>query len=106
MRAQDAKTQPSDEGFLSGWFQRSSRAESEQPHWAAPMFTVTPQLVQQFRYDMGWQLNNRFTNANYGSGKGLELVPSDRVELYVSAPPYLTHTKPGCMVRRFVASEK
>jgi hypothetical protein len=93
--AQNAATQSSDEGFLSGWFQRSSRAESGQPHWAAPIFTVTPRLVQQFRYDMGWQLNSGFTNANFGSGKGLELVPLDRVELYVSALPYLTHTKPG-----------
>jgi len=93
--AQNATTQPSDESFLSDWLQRSSRAESEQPHWAAPMFTVTPRLVQQFRYDMGWQLNSGFTNANYGSGKGIELVPLDRVELYVSVPPYLTHTKPG-----------
>ena len=93
--AQNATAQSSDGSFPSGWFQRSSHAESEQPHWAAPMFTVTPRLVQQFRYDMGWQLNSGFTNANYGSGKGLELVPLDRVELYVSAPPYLTHTKPG-----------
>ena len=93
-RAQNA-SQSADEGFLSDWLQRSSRAESEQPHWAAPIFTVTPRLVQQFRYDMGWQFNRGFTNANYGSGKGLELVPLDRVELYVSAPPYLTHTKPG-----------
>jgi hypothetical protein len=44
---------------------------------------------------MGWQSNKGFTNANYGSGKGLELVPWDRVELYVSAPPCITHTKPG-----------
>jgi len=44
---------------------------------------------------MGWQSNKGFTNANYGSGKGLELIPVDRVELYVSAPPYITHTKPG-----------
>lgn len=93
--AQNARTQPSDGSFVSDWFQRSSRAESQQPHWAAPMFTVTPRLVQQFRYDMGWQLNGGFTNANYGSGKGLELVPLDRVELYLSALPYLTHTKPG-----------
>jgi hypothetical protein len=82
-------------GFISEWFDRSARAESEQPHWAAPMFTVTPRLVQQFRYDAGWQLNSGFTNANYGNSKGLELIPLDRVELYVSAPPYLTHTKPG-----------
>ena len=85
----------SNSDFISEWFERSSRAESEQPHWAAPMFTVTPRLVQQFRYDMGWQLNGGFTNANYGNSKGLELVPLDRMELYVSAPPYLTHTKPG-----------
>ncbi|MBZ5573972.1 MAG: hypothetical protein LAO09_19075 [Acidobacteriia bacterium] len=56
---------------------------------------MTPRLVQQFRYDMGWQSISAFTNANYGSGKGLELVPVDRVELSVSAPSYLTHTKPG-----------
>lgn len=93
--AQNRAAKSSDEGFVSEWFQRSSRAESEQPHWAAPMFTVTPRLVQQFRYDMGWQPNAGFTNANYGGGKGLELVPVDRVELYVSAPPYITHTKPG-----------
>lgn len=83
------------DGFVSQWFERSSRAESGQPHWAAPMFTVTPRLVQQFRYDMGWQLNGGFTNANFGGGKGLELIPLDRIELYVSAPPYLTQTKPG-----------
>ena len=92
---QNATTQSSNEGFLSDWLQRSSRAEAGQPHWAAPIFTVTPRLVQQFRYDMGWQSNSGFTNANYGSGKGLELVPANRVELSVSAPPYLTHTKPG-----------
>lgn len=59
------------------------------------MFTVPPRLVQQFRYDIGWQSNKGFTNTNYGGGKGIELVPVDRVELSVSVPPYLTHTKPG-----------
>jgi len=92
---QSAPSQSSSDDFISAWFARSSRAESEQPHWAAPMFTVTPRLVQQFRYDMGWQSNKGFANANYGSGRGFELVPLDRIELYVSAPPYITHTKPG-----------
>ncbi|HEV2401368.1 MAG TPA: hypothetical protein VGS27_30815 [Candidatus Sulfotelmatobacter sp.] len=94
-RTQTDPSQSSSDEFVSDWFQRSSHAESEQPHWAAPMFTVTPRLVQQFRYDMGWQSNKGFTNANYGSGRGIELVPLDRIELYVSAPPYITHTKPG-----------
>ena len=92
---QSASSESSSDSFVSDWFRRSSRAESEQPHWAAPMFTVTPRLVQQFRYDMGWQLNQGFTNANYGGGKGLEVVPLDRVELSVSAPPFITHSKPG-----------
>lgn len=92
---QSDSLQDSGNNLIHSWFQQSSRAEAEQPHWAAPMFTVTPRLVQQFRYDMGWQSNNGFTNANYGEGKGLELVPMDRIELYVSTPPYLTHTKPG-----------
>ena len=93
--AQTDSSRPSNDDFISNWFQRSSHAESEQPHWAAPMFTITPRLTQQFRYDTGWQLNSGFTTANYGSSKGLELVPLDRVELYVSVPPYITHTKPG-----------
>ena len=92
---QSVATNSDSDDFITNWFKRSSRAESEQPHWAAPMFTVTPRLVQQFRYDIGWQTNKGFTNVNYGSGRGLELVPLNRIELYVSAPPYITHTKPG-----------
>ena len=79
MWAQNTAIQSSDGNFLSDWFRRSSKAESEQPHWAAPMFATTPRLVQQFRYDMGWQPNNGFTNANYGGSKGLEIVPVDRL---------------------------
>ena len=92
---QSAPAGSGSDGFVDHWFQRSSRAESEQPHWAAPMFTVTPRLTQQFRYDMGWQSNKGFTNTNYGSGRGLELIPLDRIELYLSAPPYITHTNPA-----------
>lgn len=59
------------------------------------MFTVTPRLVQQFRYVIGWQSNTGFNNTNYGGAKGIELIPVDRMELSVSAPPYMTHTRPG-----------
>jgi hypothetical protein len=41
------------------------------------MFTVTPRLVQQFRYEVGCQFNKGFTSTNYGSGRGLELIPLD-----------------------------
>src|SRR5262249_23767723 len=88
-------SRPSNDDFLSNWFQRSSRAESEQPHWAAPMFTVTPRLVQQFRYDVGWQLNSAFATDSYGGSEGLDLVSLERVDVAVGAHPYITHTKPG-----------
>ncbi len=84
---------PAGNDFVTRWFQRADQARSEQPPWAAPMFTLTPGLVQQFRYDVSWQ-PNRFTNTNYGAGKGIEVIPVDRVEVFVSAPPYITHTNP------------
>lgn len=93
-RAQVAASQSSDDDFLSEWLQRSSRAESGQPHWMAPLFTVTPRLVQQFRYDLAWQNKGDVSNANYGNGKGLEIVPTEHTEVLISAPPYLTHSSP------------
>jgi hypothetical protein len=33
----------------------------------APVFTATPRLVQQVRYDIGWQSKAVLTTTNYGS---------------------------------------
>ena len=90
--AQLSASQPQDGGIIQGWLQASSRADASQPHWMAPMFTVTPRLVQQFRYDLAWQTKGDATTANYGSGKGLELIPTGRTEVLISAPPYVTHS--------------
>lgn len=94
-RAQEAASPASDDNFVSEWLQRSSRAGATQPQWMAPMFTVTPRLVQQFRYDMAWQTQGSATTANYGTGKGLELIPTEHTEILISAPPYVTHSTPG-----------
>jgi hypothetical protein len=61
----------------------------------APLFTVTPRLVQQFRYDVALQTKGNATTGNYGTGKGLELIPTEHTEILISAPPYVTHTAPG-----------
>jgi hypothetical protein len=60
----------------------------------APLFTVTPRLVQQVRYDIAWQSKAGSTTTNFGGGKGLELVPAERAEILVSLPPYITHSNP------------
>jgi hypothetical protein len=92
--AQAATPQPQEESFLSEWLQQSSRAAATQPQWIAPMFTVTGRLLQQFRYDIGWQTQGNATTTNYGTGRGLELIPAKHTEVLISAPPYVTHDSP------------
>jgi hypothetical protein len=50
-------------------------------------------LVQQYRYDMSWQQDptGGTITANYGSGRGLEIIPTTRLEVGISPPPYLVH---------------
>ena len=94
--AQDSAAQ-TDDSMVQGWLQISSRAGATQPQWMAPLFTVTPRLVQQFRYDMGWQTKGSATTASYGLGKGLEIIPTEHSEVLISAPPYVTHDSPGAL---------
>lgn len=62
-----------------------------------PLATTTPRLEEEFRYDIFWQTNNQgITSENYGGAKGLELIPSRRVEVILVAPPaYIVHNNPA-----------
>ena len=80
------------EGFIDDWQRRASRTQAEQPHWVTPLATVTPRLEQEIRYDLSWRRQpDGTTLANYGGGKGLELIPSARTELIIGIPPYIVH---------------
>jgi hypothetical protein len=85
--AQDA----SNDSYFGSWFERVSRTQAEQPHWITPVFTTTPRLEEEFRYDIGWQNTAKGDVTNFGGGKGLELIPSEHTEIIVSPPPYLAH---------------
>jgi Putative MetA-pathway of phenol degradation len=75
-----------------GWIERVSKTQAEQPHWITPVVTVTPRLEQEFRYDVSAQeLAGGSTTVNIGGGKGLELIPAERVEVILGVPPYLDH---------------
>ena len=84
------------EDFFDGWFDRVTKIQAEQPHWITPLVTVTPRLEQELRYDQSWQrLPGGNTLANYDTGKGLEIIPVDPVEVIIGAPPWETeNTKP------------
>lgn len=80
------------DGYFENWFARVDKTQSEQPHWVTPLATTTPRLEEELRYDQLWQVNNKGVSTdNYDGGKGLELIPFERVEVIFNAPPYLVH---------------
>ncbi|HEX5243610.1 MAG TPA: hypothetical protein VFW23_10155, partial [Tepidisphaeraceae bacterium] len=82
--------------FLEDWQARVSATQAEQPHWITPLVTVTPRLEQEFRFDVSRALLPSGDDlVNLGVGKGLELIPSRRIEVIIAAPPsYLVHNNP------------
>jgi hypothetical protein len=83
------------DGYFSKWFDRVDKTQSEQPHWITPVATTTPRLEEEVRYDQLWQVNSAgVTTDNYGGGKGLELIPAEKVEVIFNVPPYLVHNNP------------
>ena len=76
------------------WQARVNATQAEQPHWMTPIATVTPRLEQEFRFDAVHQQSPTGNVTNIDGGKGLELIPSRRIELLLNLPPYLLHQNP------------
>ena len=88
-QANPGATQASLSDYFDNWYSRVDQAQSSQPHWMTPLVTVTPRLEEEVRTDFYYQrLGNGFTVANYGNGKGLELIPSTTEEIIINAPTY------------------
>jgi hypothetical protein len=82
--------------YFEDWFARASRTQAEQPHWMTPVVTVTPRLEQELRYDQSFQsAQHGELTTNYGSGKGIELIPWDTIEAILGIPNYESHEYPG-----------
>jgi len=81
--------------YFRDWFAMVSKTQAEQPHWITPLVTVTPRLEQELRYDQFWQSRpegQRLTN--YGGGKGLELIPTEKTEVILGIPAWLSRNHP------------
>lgn len=90
-----APSEASSPGFFESWLEMVSRTQAAQPHWITPLATVTPRLEQEFRFDTDWLTNSSgITAENYDGGKGIEIIPSPRIELLLNLPPYLAHNSP------------
>jgi hypothetical protein len=83
------------DGYFADWFSRVDKTQAEQPRWVTPLATTTPRLEEEVRYDQLWQENAKgVTTDNYDGGKGLELIPFEKVEVIFNLPPYLDHDSP------------
>lgn len=83
--------------YFANWFPRVSEIQAEQPHWITPLVTVTPRLEEEYRYDQSWTTMNSAHYPqvdNYGTTKGLELIPFDPVEVIIGIPGYETENNP------------
>ena len=83
------------DGYFANWLARVDKTKDEQPHWVTPLATTTPRLEEEYRYDQLWQTSAKgITTNNYDGGKGLELIPLEKVEVIFNVPPYLVHNDP------------
>jgi hypothetical protein len=83
----------SQHGWVNTWLRTVDKARASQPHFTAPIVTTHVMLVQQYRYDMSWQQDNvgGTVTSNYGASRGLEIIPTTRLEVGISPPNYLVH---------------
>jgi len=79
--------------WVHSWFRKVDEARANQPHYVSPIVTTHVLLVQQFRYDMSWQQDptGGTVTSNYGGSKGLEIIPTTRLEVGLFPPPYQVH---------------
>ena len=88
--AQSAGTEDGISEYFSHWFDRVQEAQSSQPSWMTPLFTVTPRLEQEVRTDVIVEkAGNGALLDSYGNGKGLELIPTTTNEVILNAPTYI-----------------
>jgi hypothetical protein len=58
----------------------------------APIVTTHVVLVEQYRFDVSRQQDAGATATwNVGAARGIEIIPTDRLEIGISPPPYFAH---------------
>jgi len=79
--------------WVHSWMRKVDEARASQPHFVSPIVTTHVLLVQQYRYDMSWQQDpsGGTVTSNYGASRGLEIIPTTRLEVGIFPPAYFVH---------------
>ncbi len=79
--------------WVHSWMRKVDEARASQPHFVSPIVTTHVMLVEQYRYDMSWQqdASGATVTSNYGASRGLEIIPTTRLEVGIFPPSYLAH---------------
>ncbi len=79
--------------WVHSWMRNVDKTRASQPHFVAPIVTTHVMLVQQYRYDMSSQQDpsGSTVTSNYGASRGLEIIPTTRLEVGIFPPGYLLH---------------
>jgi hypothetical protein len=90
--ANDSSSHQQDD-WVHSWMSNVDEARASQPHFVSPMVTTHVMLVQQYRYDMSWQQDpsGGAVTSSYGASRGLEIIPTTRLEVGIFPPGYLVH---------------
>lgn len=84
--------------FFERWETRTSATQSKQPAWSPPLVTPFPGLIQVARTDFSRQISPaRATTWNYGTSKGVNLIPWANTEIDINLPPYLEHSSSAAL---------
>jgi hypothetical protein len=85
----------SEDNFFAKWEARTSATQARQPSWPPPLISPYPMLIQVFRADFTRQITPALTSTwNYGSSRGLNLIPGFNSEVDVYYAPYIQHNTP------------
>jgi hypothetical protein len=83
------------DNFFEKWQARTTQTQSKQPAWSVPLVAPYPMLIQVFRSDFTRQVTPARTPTwNYGSSRGLNLVPGFNSEFDFYYPSYIQHNSP------------
>jgi len=89
----EGSNRPLQDDWVHSWLRKVDGARAGQPHYVSPIVTTHVLLVQQYRYDMAWQQDptGNTVTSNYGASRGLEIIPTSRLEVGIFPAGYLVH---------------